>query len=306
MDAIVAVGLTKRFGDIRAVEKADIRVGRGEFFGLLGPNGAGKTTTIRMMTGVMRPDAGRAVIEGFDMQKNPLEAKQKIGVIPEVGNVYMDLTARGNLELFARYYGVARNEREERAERMLKDLGLTERGDDLVKGFSKGMRQRISIGCAMIHEPVVLFLDEPTEGLDVMSRRMIVERIKEQSRKGTTVILTTHNIEEASKLCERVCIINKGRVVTTDTPENLKSAFEKVQSVEVCFDRKVDVGILATAVACEVEDCGDKCRLYTSDPDRLIEKIVEFKRREDVRIVSLAVVGPSLEDVFVKLTEVAR
>jgi ABC-2 type transport system ATP-binding protein len=165
------------------------------------------------------------------------------------------------------------------------------------------MKQRISIGCAMIHEPRVLLLDEPTEGLDVQSRRMIVEKVKGLSRKGRTVILTTHNIEEASRLCQKVCIINKGRVVTIDTPERLRSALERIQSVEVSFDRRVACSLFAAGCVSGAEEHGDKIRLLTSDPDQAIEKIMAVRDELGLKIVSLAVLAPTLEDVFVKLTE---
>ncbi len=306
MPSIIVQNLAKRFAEIRAVDGVSFEVEKGEFFGLLGPNGAGKTTTIRMLTGVLRPDSGRVVIEGLDIRKSPLEAKEKIGVIPEVGNVYPDLTARENLELFARYYGLSKRLREERAEQLLKDLGLSDRGDDFVKKFSKGMRQRISIGCAMIHEPPVLFLDEPTEGLDVQSRRMILDKVKQLNKKGSTIVLTTHNIEEASRLCQRVCIINKGKVVVIDSPEHLRSTFEKVQSVEVCFDSKVDCSLFSDSCIVKAEEAGDKLRIITSDPDRVIEKIMQVKEERKLKVISLVTMGPTLEDVFVKLTEAQK
>jgi ABC-2 type transport system ATP-binding protein len=302
--AVEVRDLVKSFGETKAVQGISFSVEQGEFFGLLGPNGAGKTTTIRMMTGVLRPDSGGVTILGMDMRKSPLEAKEKMGVIPEVGNVYPDLTGRENLDLMGRYYGLDKGTREKRAQQMLTELGLADRGDDFVKKYSKGMRQRISIGCAMIHEPPLLFLDEPTEGLDVQSRRMITEKVKTLNRKGSTIVLTTHNIEEASRLCQRVCIINKGQVVVVDSPERLRSTFEEVRSVEVTFDRKVGCGIFAheTCVA-KAEEAGDKLRLYTADPDAAIERIMALKEEKGLKIVSLATLGPSLEDVFVKLTE---
>jgi ABC-2 type transport system ATP-binding protein len=302
-DYIVVEGLTKRFGSFTAVDNASFSVREGEFFGLLGPNGAGKTTIIRMLTSVLRPDSGRVMIGGIDIGKEPLAVKAGMGAIPEVGTVYTDLTARGNLDLFGRYYGLPKEVRAERAHRLLKELGLIERADSPVKNFSKGMKQRISIGCAIIHEPKLLLLDEPTEGLDVQSRRMIVEMVKGLNKKGSTIILTTHNIEEASRLCQRVCIINKGRVVTIDSPEHLRSAFERVQSVEVSFDRRVDCSLFSAECISGVEEQGDKLKIYTSNPDQAIEKIMAVKEELGLKIASLTILGPTLEDVFVKLTE---
>jgi ABC-2 type transport system ATP-binding protein len=307
MDAIVANALVKRFGQNLAVDGISFQVQKGEFFGLLGPNGAGKTTTIRMLTGVMRPDSGSISIEGIDLLRHPLEAKEMMGVIPEVGTVYPDLSARENLELVGRFYGLRKEDRKDRADKLLTDLGLKDRADDFVKRFSKGMKQRVSIGCAMIHEPPVLFLDEPTEGLDVQSRRLIVEKVKQLNKKGSSVVLTTHNIEEASKMCERVCIINKGKVVVIDSPERLRATFEKVQSVEVSFDRRMTCDAFPS-IACvsKMEEAGDKIRLYTADPDETVSQIMRMRDEMGLKIISITTIGPSLEDVFVKLTEGKR
>jgi ABC-2 type transport system ATP-binding protein len=303
---VEARDLVKSFGRTRAVDGVSFTVEEGEFFGLLGPNGAGKTTTIRMLTGVMRPDSGDVRIFGQDLRRNPLEVKERIGAIPEVGNVYPDLTGRENLVLMGRYYGLPARIREEKAEQLLQELGLAGRGDDFVKGYSKGMRQRISIGCAMIHEPPLLFLDEPTEGLDVQSRRMIVEKVKQMNRNGSTIVLTTHNIEEASRLCHRVCIINKGKVAVIDSPERLRATFEGLRSIEVAFDRKVDCSLFAAACVVRTEEAGDKVRIYTADPDETIDLVMAIKERMGLKIISMATLGPSLEDVFVKLTEGKR
>lgn len=306
MPAIVVKGLHKKFGDRVALDGVGFEVEEGEFFGLLGPNGAGKTTTIRMITGVLRPDRGSVMVQGIDLRKAPLQAKQNMGVIPEVGNVYPDLSAMENLDLVGRFYGLDRATRRSRAERLLADLGLSERKDDLLRRFSKGMRQRVSIACAMVNEPPVLLLDEPTEGLDVMSRRLIVEKVRELNKKGTSVLMTTHNIEEANRLCQRVCIINKGKVVAFDTPERLRKTVEKIQTIEVAFDRRIDPGILEGRSISKVEACGDKWRIYTEDADKALESILAIKEREGLRVLSIATCGPTLEDVFVKICEVPR
>jgi ABC-2 type transport system ATP-binding protein len=307
MTAVEVHDLIKAFGQTKAVNGMSFSVEDGEFFGLLGPNGAGKTTTIRMMTGVLRPDSGDIKILGMDIRKNPLEVKQRMGVIPEVGNVYPDLSGRENLLLMGRYYGLSRKVREERATQLLQDLDLAGRGDDFVRTYSKGMRQRISIGCAMIHEPPLLFLDEPTEGLDVQSRRMITDKVKQMNRKGSTILLTTHNIEEASRMCHRVCIINKGKVVVIDSPERLRATFEGLRSIEVAFDRKVDCSVFSSeSCVVRAEEAGDKVRIFTSDPDEAIERIMAIKEERGLKVISMATLGPSLEDVFVKLTEAKR
>jgi len=285
------------------VDEVSFEVPEGQFFGLLGPNGAGKITIIRMLTGVLGPDAGRVSIMGIDMDRGPLQAKASLGVIPEVGNVYLDLTARENLELFGRFYGLSRRTRMERASTLLEELGLGGRADEPIKRFSKGMKQRVSIGCAIIHEPKVLFLDEPTEGLDVQSRRMIVERVNRMNQAGSTIVLTTHNIEEANQLCDKVCIINRGKVVALDTPERLRAAIEGARSVEVTFDRPVESDAFTSRYVNRIEEKGSKMRLFTSDPDEVIKRIVEVKEEKGLTIISLNTLAPSLEDVFVKITE---
>jgi ABC-2 type transport system ATP-binding protein len=306
LDAIKVENLTKRFGDLTAVDRISFDVKKGEFFGLLGPNGAGKTTTIRMITGVLGPDAGSVVVEGSDLRKDYFGAKSKMGVIPEVGNIYTDLSAQENIDLTGRFYGLPKALRRQRTGQLLTEFGLKDRAGVPTRDFSKGMRQRVSIACAMVHEPPILILDEPTEGLDVMSRRLIVGKVKDMNLKGTTVILTTHNIEEANQLCQRVCIINKGGIVAIDSPERLRKAAEKMQTVEVAFDRQVDPASFASQFITKAEMCGDKWRVWTEDPDSAIMHLVHLKEREGLRILSMTTSGPSLEDVFVKLCEAPR
>jgi len=306
MGEIEAAGLVKRFGDITAVDDVSFSVGETEFFGLLGPNGAGKTTTIRLMTGILKPDAGDIRIDGIDLLADPFDAKMRLGAVPEVGNIYTDLSAMENLDLVGRYYGLSKDERRQRSKALLETLSLWVRRNDPLRKYSKGMRQRVSVACALIHEPPVLFLDEPTEGLDVQSRRIIVDLVKQMNRKGTSVILTTHNIDEASRLCERVCIINHGKIIAISSPEQLRMAYEKNLAVEVSFNKKIDRCLLEECTPGEIEEWGDKFRLLTADPDKTIQKIMEVRKEHDLKIVSIQTVGPSLEDVFVKLTEGPR
>lgn len=303
MNAIEVRSLTKRYGRLVAVNEVSFEVGEGEFFGLLGPNGAGKTTTIRMINGIMEPDAGSVLIKGVDMVHAPLEAKSRIGCLPEVGNIYQDLSARENLDLVGRFHGLARRDRESRAEELLVAVGLAERGNDLVRTYSKGMRQRVSVACAMIHRPPVLLLDEPTEGLDVHSKRVLIDLVKRTNANGSAILFTTHNIEEASRLCQRVCIIDKGRIVAIEAPEKLRRTYENIQRVEVAFDRIVDPARFACEYISGAEGLGDKCRFSTDDPNETIRRIVKVAEKDGLRIVSLCTLGPSLEDVFVKLTE---
>lgn len=303
MNAIQADHLTKTFGTVTAVEDVNISVGEGEIFGFLGPNGAGKTTTIRLLTGVLAPDSGKVLVDGINIHRHPLEAKMRMGVIPENSTIYGDLTPWQNMQLTGKFYGLSRNERETRTEEILKRLGLWERRSSYVRTFSKGMKQRTSIACAIIHHPKVLFLDEPTSGLDVQSRRLVIDTIHQMNGEGSTVFLTTHNIEEANMLCGRVAIINKGHIVAQDTPVNLRQTLDSTQSIEVSFDRKIQPELFHGEGIVRVETCGDKLRFYTDNPDYVVKYIAAFAERESVRITSISTSGPSLEEAFVHLTE---
>jgi len=300
--AIVVKNITKKFGKLVAIDDVSFTVNKGEVFGFLGPNGAGKTTTIRMLIGILTPDSGNILIHGIDIAKDPIQAKMFMGVIPEAGNVYGDLTARQNLTLTGKYYGLSKNAVSKRADELLSELGLQERGDDFVRTFSKGMKQRVSIACAIIHEPNILFLDEPTEGLDVQSRRLIIDTIYSMNKQGCTVFLTTHNIDEANRLCERVCIINKGKIAAVDRPEKLKSTFDRTQTVEVSFDKTVDRESISDESIHGIESFGDKLRLHTDNSDRTVKYLVSMAQKQNLKIVSLVTCGPSLEEAFLKLT----
>jgi ABC-2 type transport system ATP-binding protein len=305
MNAIQVEHLCKRFGTVTAVNDVSLTVREGETFGFLGPNGAGKTTTIRLLTGVLTPDAGSVRINGIDIHRHPLDAKMQMGVIPESSTVYGDLSAEQNLHLSAKMYGMPRAVREKRIDGILLQLGLNEKRRFLVRTFSKGMKQRVSIACAIIHLPRVLILDEPTSGLDVQSRRLVIETIHHMNEQGSTIFLTTHNIEEANTLCQTVCIINKGKIVAQDSPERLKKMFDTTQSVEVSFDRTVTRDLFAAEGILRAEPCGDKWRLYTDNPDWILKYLVGCAERESLGITSLTTSGPSLEEAFVHLTECA-
>lgn len=300
--AVEASGLSKTFGDVEAVKDVSFKVEKGEFFGFLGPNGAGKTTTIRMLTGLITPDYGSASINGVDPHKHPIHAKMNMGVIPEFGNIYVDLSAKENLYLAGKFYGMSKKEREKRSSELLEMLELKGRENDAVRTFSKGMKQRVNIGCAIIHEPPVLFLDEPTSGLDVQSKRLVVEIVRKMKEKGSTIFLTTHNIQEANELCERVGIIHEGELVAIDRPEKLKNTFEKTQSIEVSLEGDFDIDQLKNDHVDKINRSGDKFTIFTDEPDISVKKLVKLTDENDVKIISLKTRGPSLEEAFVRLT----
>jgi ABC-2 type transport system ATP-binding protein len=243
-NAIEIDNLSKHYGKDIAVNHISFEVGKGEIFGFLGPNGAGKTTTIRILTGVIKPNGGTANIIGYDILKKPLRVRQIISLVPETSNAYVELTAWQNLMLMGELYGVNRKERLEKAEALLRKFKLYERRNQLARGFSKGMKQRLMLCMALLTEPQVLFLDEPTAGLDVESARLMRDIIRQFNGDGTTIFLSTHNMEEANQLCDRIAIINHGRIAAIDTPENLRMKSSGLKSVEVSFNKAVSAEAL--------------------------------------------------------------
>jgi len=299
--AITVQELTKRYEDVTAVDHVSFEVGKGEIFGFLGPNGAGKTTTIKILTGLMKPDGGKAFVAGYDVLKDPIGAKQHIGVVPEASNAYVDLTAWENLVLIGRLYGVPAQKLRESCTSLLKEFGLYEVKDKLVRGFSKGMKQKLLLCMALVHDPEVLFLDEPTSGLDVESSRLLREKIIQYNGRGKTVFLSTHNMEEANQLCHRIAIINHGRIAAIDTPENLRAQSMELQYLEVTFSKPPDPRELENPGVARVVPAGNRMRLYTADPFAVIEFLVEYAKEKRIRILSLNTMPPSLEEVFLKL-----
>jgi ABC-2 type transport system ATP-binding protein len=305
MHAIEVDHLTKHFGALVALNEISFSVSQGETFGFLGPNGAGKTTTIRLLTGISPPTSGSATIFGHDITTETTAARKTMGIVHETSNIYDDLSAWQNLMFSAELYTIGKKEREERGKELLELFGLYERRTDKVHGFSKGMKRRLTLAMGLINNPKLLFLDEPTSGLDVQSNLIIRDVIRDLTSRGVTVFLTTHNIEEANLTCDRVAIINKGQIAAIDSPERLKSTIQSVQSVEVAFStvsagREEDLRRIYGVS--EVRKEGDKFRLYTRDPSVVIAAVMEYAQENNTRILSFNTVGPSLEDVFIKLT----
>ncbi|MDZ7583048.1 MAG: ABC transporter ATP-binding protein [Deltaproteobacteria bacterium] len=219
--AVFVQNLTKRFETVAAVTGISFSIDRGELFGFLGPNGAGKTTTINMLTGLARPDAGTIRIGGIDCTGKPRAAQQLVGVVPDESNLYPELTGFDNLCFCAALYGIGKADRQARAREFLDAFGLAQAARRKFGGYSKGMKRKLTIAAGIIHRPQILFLDEPTTGIDVASARQLRQLIADLHRAGTTIFLTTHYIEEAERLCERIAIIVDGRIVRIDTVEDL-------------------------------------------------------------------------------------
>jgi ABC-2 type transport system ATP-binding protein len=300
-------GLCKRFGEVQAVDHIDFSVREGEIFGFLGPNGAGKTTTIRMLVGLLRPDSGSALVNGHDVLKEPVRAKESVGVVPESSNLYGELSAMENLIYMGQLYGLPKKEWIGRSEELLQEFNLLDRKDGKFQGFSRGMKRRLTIAAALIHRPRILFLDEPTTGLDVMSARGLRGVIKNLKKKGVTVFLTTHLIQEAEDLCDRVAIIVKGKIRVTDTPDALKERVKETEVLEIrpnpvsqALPGKMEA-LPGVEKAALVED---KLRLYGKSLHQSVYQILNQLNAEGVSILSIQTLTPTLEDAFVKLTGV--
>jgi ABC-2 type transport system ATP-binding protein len=303
--ALAVKGLTKYYGSLLAVDHIDFEVKKGEIFGFLGPNGAGKTTTIRMLTGVSTPTEGTASIMGYDVLKQSVEAKALMGIVPDVTNVYNELTAWNNLIFTGKLYGVPKTRLESKAEELLKRFSLYDRRKEKVGGFSRGMKRKVCIAMALINDSELLFLDEPTSGLDVESLRDIRQMVRTLNEEGLTVFLTTHNLEEANQMCDRVAIINRGRIVAIDTPEGLKRIMRSVQSVEVSFEeapKDLAEPLRHLAAVSSVEKRGDKYKIVTNEPSLVLKEVWNYAQQHGLSPISINTLGPSLEDVFVKLT----
>lgn len=291
-------GLTKKFGKIAAVDALDLNIREGEIFGLLGPNGAGKTTTLLMLSTLLRPTAGSAKVNGFDVLKNPSGVRESIGMVFQDPSSDDTLTGYENLKLHALLYNVPSNEIEERIKKVLKLVDLTDRKSDMVKKYSGGMRRRLEIGRGFLHNPKILFLDEPTLGLDPQTREHIwqyIEQIVEKEKM--TIILTTHYMEEADRLCSRVAIIDRGKIVAFDTPKNLK---EKLGGDLVKIEtRKPDIKKLGKLKFVKKIVKKDGGLLLTVDcAGKNIQKIL--KVLGNVEFVEVR--SPTLNDVFLHYT----
>ena len=302
--AIEVEELTKYYGSVLAVDHITFEVKKGEIFGFLGPNGAGKTTTVRILTGLTLPTSGTAKVVGYDVVKESRRAKMSIGLVPEISNIYSELSVWDNVIFSGEIHGVPRKERQKRARKLLEMFGLYDKKKEKAGKLSKGLKRRLAIAMALVHEPKVLFLDEPTSGLDVPSAKLLREIVRKLNREGTTIFLTTHNMEEASSLCQRIAVINRGRIAAIDSPERLKMIVSKTHSVVVSFSERLG-GLRSKLESLDgvekVVEEGDKFRLYTGDPPTVLEEVFELAKRENLRIITLNTSSPSLEDVFMRL-----
>ena len=288
LNAIEVDGVRYSYGRTLAVDGVTFSVSPGEIVGFLGPNGAGKSTTVKILTGMLAPDEGSVRMLGYENGSNRAELHRRIGVCFEEKNLYAEMTGRENLQFFSRLFGIRRYD----TTAALRRVGLAERGDDRVKRYSKGMRQRLMVARALVNTPDVIFLDEPTDGLDPVSARTIRALIKEEAARGAAVFLTTHDMNEADHLSDRVAFINEVRIVAMDAPENLKLEHGK-RSVRVRL--RADAGSTAGGSSGVVDE--QVYDLGTREAGELLKRVAD-----DPRLLTIHTEEASLEDIFVKLT----
>jgi ABC-2 type transport system ATP-binding protein len=303
--AIEVAGLTKAYDGLIAVDSISFDVNAGEVLGFLGPNGAGKTTTIRVLTGLSQPNAGSARVLGYDISSEIVKAKKSFGVVPEQSNMYDELTGQDNLVFMGQLYGVPSHERQPRAEELLKTFGLYERKDTKFATYSRGMKRALTIAAALVHKPRLLFLDEPTVGLDVVAARSLRAIVKRLREAGITVFLTTHYLEEADILCDRISLLVKRKIVAMDTPAKLKAMAEEKPALEISFKMSLpqateELGQRLIGLA--VVKLDNKIRIYDGDTNAVLETVLGYARENGTQIAAISSLKPSLEDAFVKLT----
>jgi ABC-2 type transport system ATP-binding protein len=311
MNAITAEGLgktyTSRAGTVRALDGLDLAVAEGSVLGLLGPNGAGKTTTVRILATLLRPDAGRATVAGFDVVRQAQQVRSVIGLSGQYAAVDENLTGRENLTLFGRLYRLSKSDARQRAGELLEQFTLTDAGDRIVKTYSGGMRRRLDLACALTGRPRLLFLDEPTTGLDPRSRLALWDVIRERVRQGSTVLLTTQYLEEADALADTIAVVDSGRIIASGTSDGLKKQIGG-ERIEVVVHDRAD---LERAAAVLARDCDGECRTEERmrrlivPADGGAQRLLQVLRDLDAAGIALDDIGlrrPTLDDVFLALT----
>jgi ABC-2 type transport system ATP-binding protein len=306
MSAVEVENLAKRFGNFLAVDHLNFKVENGEIFGLLGPNGAGKSTLIRMLTTLVTPTEGTARIEGFDIVTHADEVRHCIGVIPQAMTSDLDLTAMENMSIFAKLYGIGREKRKQTIATLLKAVDLEQWADKPVKMFSGGMRRRLEIARGLVHEPKLFFLDEPTTGLDPVSRVAVWEMLEKLKReRSLTILVTTHYMDEADKLCDRIAIIDHGKMVALDSPVKLKASVPGKNFLEAGFSTVPpgwEASLKALPDVADVKAVDSVFRISSNNGPRTTTALLEAVRAAGLSLTSLSVQSTTLDDVFAHYT----
>ncbi len=305
MDIIKVKDLSKDFDGFKAVKSISFNVEKGEVFGFLGPNGAGKTTTINMLTGLAKPSSGEIMIAGRDGIREIKDVQRIIGIVPDESNLYDEMSGFENLVFCASLYGIKKELREQRAESLLKQFSLEDTGDRPFKAYSKGMKRKLTIAAGMIHEPEILFLDEPTTGIDVESARQIRRMIEELNGKGTTIFLTTHYIEDAERLCHRIGFIVSGKVIKVSRVQDLMANAQEEKIVEFRWNSKdpgLENSLLSTFPEITLKPSSAQSIRVSSQGEMELMPFMRFFEEQGVKITEAKIIRPSLEEVFVNVT----
>jgi len=302
---LIVEDLWKSYAETLALQGLTFEISRGEFFGLLGPNGAGKTTTIGLLSGLIEPSRGHISIDGFDLFSRPMEAKARLGLVPQSFALYPTLCARDNLVFFGRIYGLKGKRLKERMARVLEIVELTDRANQTVATFSNGMKRRLNIAAGLLHEPEILILDEPTVGVDTQSRNAILESINSLNKSGVTVLYTTHYIEEAQRLCDRVAVIDQGKIIALDSPAHLIRDLGKGM-IRMEFNTGIDDKLLdqmkRIGLVIVVDDQKRRIHIETDHTDQASKELLELMKTRDGLLKTLDISEPNLETVFIHLT----
>lgn len=302
--AVDVKNLRRTFGEFVAVDNINLQVNKGEIFGFLGPNGSGKSTTIRMLCGLLMPTSGGGTVGGFDVLKQPDAIKQRIGYMSQKFSLYNELTVEENLNFFAGIYGVPKQRRKERKEWALEMAELQDRRRSITATLAGGVKQRLALGCAILHEPPIIFLDEPTSGVDPISRRNFWSLIYGLSRQGTTIFITTHYMDEAD-YCDRLALIYRGKLIAEGTPGELKHSHMRHSILEIEADQLVSTMTLLNQQGVEAAIFGSALHATVDNAEQRIPELRQLISKQGISVIRIEQIVPSLEDVFVSLIEVA-
>lgn len=300
--AIEIKDVCKNFGKFKAVDHLNLAIKRGEVFGLLGPNGSGKTTTINMISGLSLPSSGEIRVQGFDVRRQARQVRQIMGAVPQETALYEELSAWANMDFHADLFGIPRKEKKERITKLLTLVQLLDRKDSRVGTFSGGMKRRLALGRALLHEPQLIYLDEPTLGVDVQARRAIWDYVLHLREQGKTVLITTNYLEEAQELCDRLAIIDHGKLVALDTPQQLKQIYGgRVVELETDKPSGVVEQIRALPGVKDIVQDGCHLKVTTEGIEHLVPQIVNLVSQEG-ELRDIAVRDPNLDEIFLRLT----
>jgi ABC-2 type transport system ATP-binding protein len=303
-DAVSVQNLEKKFGDFTAVNRINFAVKRGEVFGFLGPNGAGKSTTIRMLCGILTPTSGTGRVDGFDITRQQERIKESIGYMSQKFSLYEDLTVEENIDFYSGIYKIPQKNKKERKEWILRMAGIEDLRASLTRTLSGGWKQRLALGCAIIHQPPIIFLDEPTSGVDPIARQHFWDLIREMAKTGVTVFVTTHYMDEAQN-CDRLSLIYQGTIIAMGTPEELKTSFMKNDVLQISLPSPEDwlQKLISLEAVKEAALFGVLIHAVVEDAKSAVSAIEELFAKEDLKGYTINKIMPSLEDVFVSLIE---